>query len=116
MANTERELTIKLPESLVEILGGAQKATKEATRATVLDLVRTGKISVGKGAELLNLSRHDFLDLMNDHHVPAIDYSFPKISNMSFVDCAKNILLDCGSKPCRTMTKMSFPLKIQKRI
>ncbi len=75
MANTERELTIKLPESLVEILGGAQKATKEATRATVLDLVRTGKISVGKGAELLNLSRHDFLDLMNGHHVPAIDYS-----------------------------------------
>ena len=75
MANTEKELTIKLPESLVEILGGAQKATKEATRATVLDLVRTGKISVGKGAELLNLSRHDFLDLMNDHHVPAIDYS-----------------------------------------
>lgn len=108
MANTEKELTIKLPESLVEILGGSQKATKEATRATVLDLVRTGKISVGKGAELLNLSRHDFLDLMNDHHVPAIDYS-PKISNMSFVDCAKN-LERCLShdRSCRCQYSYSF--------
>ncbi len=75
MADETKELTIRLPESLVERLGGAQKATKEATQATVLDLVRTGKISAGKGAELLDLSRHDFLDLMNDRHVPAIDYS-----------------------------------------
>ena len=75
MADKVKELTVKLPESLVEDLGGTQKATEEVTQAAVLDLVHTGRISDGKGAELLPMARHAFLDLMGAHGVPAIDYT-----------------------------------------
>lgn len=75
MANEAKELTISLPESLVEDLGGVQKATEEVTQVAVLGLVRTGKISTGMGARLLHLTRHAFLDLMNAYDVPAIDYT-----------------------------------------
>ncbi|MSS73627.1 MAG: UPF0175 family protein [Candidatus Latescibacteria bacterium] len=75
MAETVKALMVRLPESLVEDLGGEQKAAEEVTRAAVLDLVRTGKISAGRGAELLHMTRHDFLDLMEAHDVPVIDYT-----------------------------------------
>lgn len=74
VAETVKELTVRLPESLIEDLGGAQRAAEEVTRAAVLDLVRNGKISAGKGAEFLGMTRHDFLDLMDAHDVPVIDY------------------------------------------
>ncbi len=75
MNDTIKELTVRLPASLIEGLGGEQKAAEEVTRGAVLDLVRTGRISAGKGAELLHLTRHDFLDLMEAHDVPVIDYT-----------------------------------------
>jgi predicted HTH domain antitoxin len=55
-------------------LGGERKAAEEFTQAVVLDLVRTGRISAGKGAELLHMTRHDFLDLMAAHDMSTIDY------------------------------------------
>ena len=75
MSDTVKELTLRFPASLIEGLGGEQKAAEEVTRAVVLDLVRTGRISAGRGAELLHLTRYEFLDLMNVHDVPAIDYT-----------------------------------------
>ena len=74
MPEVMKELTVQLPESLVESLGGAQKAAEEIAQVAVLSLVRSGKISTGKGAELLRLSRADFLDLMAAYEVPVIDY------------------------------------------
>ena len=75
MTEPVKELTLQLPESFVEALGGLEKAPGEITRTVVLDLVRNGRISAGKGAELLHMDRHGFLDLMAAHEVPAVDYA-----------------------------------------
>lgn len=43
-------------------------------RSFVLRLVQEGIVSQGKAAELLGMSRMDFLDLMAAHGIPAINY------------------------------------------
>jgi len=40
----------------------------------VLELVRSGAISSSFGAEVLRLEYQDFLDLMEAHNVPIVDY------------------------------------------
>lgn len=40
----------------------------------VLEQVRTGRISTGKGAELCGLPRAAFMLLMGDHGIPVINY------------------------------------------
>ena len=42
-----------------------------ARRAIVLDLLRQGKLSQGSAARALGLTRHDVIDLMAAHDVPA---------------------------------------------
>ncbi len=75
MTDGVQEVTIHLSTSLVDELGGLDKVESEVKRALILDLVRRGRISAGRGAELLNINRYDFLDLMNAHHVELISYS-----------------------------------------
>jgi predicted HTH domain antitoxin len=64
-----------LPDSLYdEVLGDEAQAAEAAKRALVLDWVRGGRVSVRKGAELLGLGYHAFLDLLAAHRVPVCDY------------------------------------------
>ena len=41
----------------------------------MLDRVRSGRISLGRGAILASLDRGSFIRVMNDHGIPVIGYS-----------------------------------------
>jgi predicted HTH domain antitoxin len=65
----------ELPDMLVDVL--TQDHTKVADtikEAAVLDWVRTHKLSLRRGAELLQMPYRAFLELMAAHRVPTIDY------------------------------------------
>lgn len=51
-----------------------KEAILEIKKAAVLDLVRLKKISWRRGAELLNITYRELLDLMGEHKIPALDY------------------------------------------
>ena len=65
----------ELPDALVEaIMQDPAKAAEVIKQAAVLDWVRTHKLSLRRGAELLQMTYRDFLALMVAHRIPSIDY------------------------------------------
>jgi predicted HTH domain antitoxin len=66
-----RTFTLELPDDLVALLGGAEAIPAKAKEALVLDLLREARISQGKAAKLLGVTRWDILDLMVQHQIPA---------------------------------------------
>ncbi|HEV8721204.1 MAG TPA: UPF0175 family protein [Candidatus Binatia bacterium] len=68
-------VTIEIPAELVRLLGTEEDAKQEAKIALVLDLVRKGKISRAKAAELLQLSLWDLPSLLAQYRIPWFDYS-----------------------------------------
>src|ERR671933_561058 len=65
----------ELPDALVDELTRDQTdATETIKAAAVLDWVRTYKLSLRRGAELLQMPYRAFLELMAAHRVPSIDY------------------------------------------
>jgi predicted HTH domain antitoxin len=65
----------ELPDTLVEALTDDSVAIAQTIKeAAVLDWVRTHKLSLRRGAELLRMTYRDFLTLMAAHRIPAIDY------------------------------------------
>ena len=61
-----KSIEILVPEEIVNLLGSEDAVRKEAREAFVLDLVRRGKVSKGKAAELLGISLWDLPDLIED--------------------------------------------------
>lgn len=74
MANG-RQVTIELPAELFQILGSEEEAKKETKTALILDLVRRGKLSRARAAELLHISLQDFPALLAEYQIPWFDYS-----------------------------------------
>ena len=70
-----KTLKLEVPDEVVKLLGSVDAATKEAKEALVLDLVRRGKISRGKAAELLELSLWDLPYLLAQYSLPWFDYT-----------------------------------------
>jgi predicted HTH domain antitoxin len=70
-----KTLTIELPPELLQLLGSEEEAKREAKLALVLDLVRRGKLSRAKAAELLDLSLWDLPSLLAQYRIPWFDYS-----------------------------------------
>lgn len=68
-------VTIEIPTELARLLGSEEEAKRETKTALVLDLVRRGKISRAKAAELLQLSLSDLPDLLAQYRIPWFDYS-----------------------------------------
>ena len=65
----------ELPDALVAALApDATEVADTIKMAAVLDWVRTHKLSLRRGAELLQMPYRAFLDLMAAHRVPSIDY------------------------------------------
>jgi predicted HTH domain antitoxin len=65
----------ELPDALVhELDHDTTKLTETIKAAAVLDWVRTHKLSLRRGAELLQMPYRAFLELMAAHRVPSIDY------------------------------------------
>ena len=67
--------TIELPGELLEILGSEDEARRDAKVAVVLDLVRRGRISRAKAAELLELTLWDLPALLSQYRIPWFDYT-----------------------------------------
>ncbi len=74
MADTIK-LSVEFPESLVADLWiDEATASAKMKEAVVLDLFRQKRISIRKGAELLDLSYREFLALLSRRQVPITDY------------------------------------------
>jgi predicted HTH domain antitoxin len=65
----------ELPDALVQELDhDTTKLADTIKTAAVLDWVRTHKLSLRRGAELLQMPYRAFLELMAAHRIPSIDY------------------------------------------
>lgn len=64
-------VTFDLPDELVALLGSPTAAAAKAKEALVLDLLREARISQGKAARLLGITRWDVIDLMARHQIPS---------------------------------------------
>lgn len=70
-----KAVTIELPPEVLQLLGSEEEARREAKVALVLDLVRRGRISRAKAAELLQMSLWDLPALLAQYRIPWFDYS-----------------------------------------
>lgn len=70
-----KTITIEIPDEIINLLGSEEEAVKEVKEALVLDLVRRGKVSKGKAAELVGISLWDLPDLLAKYRIPWFDYS-----------------------------------------
>jgi predicted HTH domain antitoxin len=75
MATKKVTFELELPEELVASFESLEVAGQEAKEAFVMELLRQGKLSQGKAAELLNVDHWQLMDLMAAHDVPATDMS-----------------------------------------
>ena len=65
----------ELPDAPVDAIARDQAQVAETIKqAAVLDWVRTHKLSLRRGAELLQMTYRAFLDLMAAHRIPSVDY------------------------------------------
>ena len=69
-------ISVQLPVEAAEIDGrSAGQLASELRLLWIIDRVRSGRISVGRGAGLANLDRWSFMRAMDEHGVPVIGYS-----------------------------------------
>jgi predicted HTH domain antitoxin len=71
----EKIIEIEVPEEIINLLGSEEDVKKEAKEAFILDLVRRGKISKGKAAELMGISLWDLPEFLAQYHIPWFTYS-----------------------------------------
>jgi predicted HTH domain antitoxin len=71
-------LDVELPDELFAQLRKEETKVKEAL---VMELLREHRLSQGKAAEILGISRHDLFDLMTNHRVPIIDLDTEELRN-----------------------------------
>lgn len=67
---TMQNVNIRLPEELVAIFESPEEAASKAVELLVIELLREARISEGKAAELLGISRWDMMRLASEHNVP----------------------------------------------
>ena len=64
---------IQVPEALRDLDYNEEEVRREVPVLLVLKRFRQGALSSGKGADLLGLSRREFLDLLTSEGVPVYD-------------------------------------------
>ena len=70
-----RIIEISIPDEIISLLGSEEEVKKEAKEALVLDLVRRGKISKVKAAELIGMNLWDLPEFLNKYRIPWFDYT-----------------------------------------
>ena len=71
-----KTLTVEVSEDAVRLFGGDEKLFGRAMYETaVVTWYDEGRISSGKGAELLGLARAEFLELLFRHEVSPFQYT-----------------------------------------
>lgn len=68
-----RKLVLEFPEGVKEKDLQDEDVLLKAKEPAVMELLGKGKISQGKAAELLDISRHDLIDLMAMHDIPVFE-------------------------------------------
>jgi len=66
-------LVLEFPEGIQEKDLQDGDVLLKAKEAAVMELLRKGKISQPKAAELLEISRHDLFDFMAKYDIPVIE-------------------------------------------
>ena len=69
-------ISVELPAEVAEIDGrSAEELAGELRLLWIIERVRSGCISLGKGAELAGVDRWSFMQAMSERSVPIIGYS-----------------------------------------
>jgi predicted HTH domain antitoxin len=66
---------VKLPEGLRALGVTDVDVQRQTPTLIVLQKFREGAVSTGKAAELLGISRFEFMDLLGKEQIPLINYS-----------------------------------------
>ena len=70
------KIFVELPAEAAEIDGrSAAELASELRLLWIIDRVRSGGISLGRGAMLAGMDRWSFMRALDDHGVPVIGYS-----------------------------------------
>lgn len=83
-----RAINMEVSDELMKLICSEEEIGKEANQALVMDLVRKGKISRSKAAELLGISLWDLPELLSRYEIPWFTYS--KENYQSFFVSAAN--------------------------
>ena len=72
-----KPITLEVPEDAVRIFGDrdSNRFAREMYETAIVKWYDEGRISSGKGAELLGISRSEFLDLLFRHNVSPFQYT-----------------------------------------
>lgn len=69
-----KSVSIEFPEEVVDLYG--EEELKSSIRKwSVLELAKNGKISSGKSAEILGMTKWDFMELMSEYDIPMVNFS-----------------------------------------
>jgi predicted HTH domain antitoxin len=70
------KIAVELPAEAADIDGrSAGELASELRLLWIIDRVRSGCVSLGRGAELAGMDRRSFMQAMSEHGVPVIGYS-----------------------------------------
>jgi len=68
-----KSVSIEFPEEVIELY--EENELKNSVRKwSVLELVKNGKISSGKAAEILGMTKWDFMELMSEYDIPMVNF------------------------------------------
>ena len=68
-----KSVSIEFPEEVIELYG--EEELKNSVRKwSILELVKNGKLSSGKAAEILEMTKWDFMELMSDYDIPMANF------------------------------------------
>lgn len=63
---------IEVPEQLLKALTGPMPAERDVVLSAVIELVREGRISLGRAAEILGVPRAELIDEFGRRKVPLL--------------------------------------------
>lgn len=81
-----QSLSINIPESAAAVFGTANEAGESILAAAVVKWVELGRISHGKAAEILGISRAEFLELLTSYRVSAWQYTEDELAEELSLD------------------------------
>lgn len=64
--------TIEVPEQLLKVFSGSGPADRDVVLSAVIELIREGRISLGRGADVLGMSRNQLIDELGRRKVPIL--------------------------------------------
>jgi predicted HTH domain antitoxin len=71
---------MEISDELMELLGPSGEIEKEAKQVLVMDLIRRGKVSRSKAAELLGISLWDLPEFLSRYEIPWFDYGKERLA------------------------------------